>query len=121
MGTRTISLTGRPPIRISDDRWPVIASGGRLRDHNGQDLARAAKVFVRQEWPEGMPLSPSESRCIVYAVYQTLFQGEQDRRAGEIVEAGGDLIGAIYRVVEAIEADRWIAEECIQNLPAEAM
>lgn len=112
MGTRTISLTGRPPVKIDEEEWPVIAEGGRLHDDNGQDLPRGIKLLVRE--------GPGD-RWLVYGVLRSLYKDEQTQRAGRLVTAAGDLVEAIYEVAELVGGDRWLAEEAIQDLPAETL
>lgn len=43
--TRTITLTNRPPVRIREDHWPVIAHGLH-RAHDGQIECQATEYDV---------------------------------------------------------------------------
>lgn len=111
--TYTITLTGRPPVKLNDDKWPVIASASR---HDGQVECQANRrwnLFVRQCKKDG------DDRCLVYGVYVTAWQGESDRRGGEIVDSIDDVPDAVYEVAEYLGFDRRLADECIADLPAE--
>lgn len=130
MTTRTITLTGRPPVKILDADWPVIAVAS-YHDWDGQydfQAFRHWRGFVRVRQHD-------DGRVIVYAKcwYDTAYQ-ERDyqQRAGELLEPGADImdiVDAIYRVHSAINVvdeahrDSWrlLAEECIANLPAEEL
>jgi hypothetical protein len=130
----TITLTGRPPVKIKKDDWPVIADATDNDDHGTQIGNQANReddwrVKVRQH---------ADGRAIVYAIYDysTLFQGERGAsvRGGELVAADGDLVETISRVsrdmAERVNAERVNAEnlpgdvflrlgqECIADLPA---
>lgn len=121
---RTITLTGRPPVRILEDNWPIIAEATH-RDHDGQIRCQAnrtwkAGVYVRQH---------ADGRAIVYAVdeHYTAFQREQGYtiRRGALLAPGDDIPTAVHVVVEQIinagaaAYVRPLAEECIADLPAE--
>jgi len=127
---RTIALTDRPPVRIREDAWPVIAHG-RYRNHDNQYEFQAnrrwrADVRVRQH---------ADGRAIVYGVYEyeTAYQGERgfNARVGELVAPGGDLVEAIRRVGASIGEAADVAGRdyrahideavrgCIADLPAE--
>ena len=120
--TRTITLTDRPPVKIHEDDWPVIA---RAKDWDNQHECQANRTWhlrVREH---------ADGRRIVYGVYGTQFQGERDAAGGYLVaateteaEGGGYMpdtaatITAIHDVAEIIGAPQ-LAAECIANLPAE--
>jgi hypothetical protein len=130
----TITLTGRPPVKITKDEWPVIASADAKEYDNQYEFqanrTAAWKLIVRQH---------EDGRAIVYAIhnYSSQYQGESGRdvRGGELIDAGADLPKAIDRVAEVIEArmpvddgsngHHWgqgvfprLAHECIADLPA---
>lgn len=134
----TITLTGRPPVKITKDEWPVIASAEE-KEFDGQyefQANRTAKwkLIVRQH---------NDGRTIVYAIhsYDTQYQGERSRdfRSGEMLtvpDVTADCIGdtkpiteAIFRVAAEIEGrmpeGQWstgvfprLAHECTADLPA---
>lgn len=122
--TRTITLTGRPPVKIREDQWPIIACGSyeyydnqhRFQANRTTDL----DIRVRQH---------ADGRAIVYGVYQydTVFQHERNvvHRVGYVLEPGEDIIEAIQRVGrDLIDRDvdaaivRDVIDECIADLPA---
>lgn len=125
--TRTITLTDRAPVKIAEEDWPVIAHGSYY-DHDGQVAAQANRswrctIRVRQH---------EDGRSIVYGTYDyhTTWQGARgaDGRAGELLAAGDDLVGAIRRTaatLDAITGGEYTAHigeaerSCIADLPAE--
>ena len=108
----TIRLTGRRPVEVDDDEWPIVASA---KWHDGEvewEADRVWRLVVREH---------EDGRAIVYGTYSTAYPGEHDRRGGEVVPAGGDIPEAIYRVAEHLGFDRRLAEEAIGDLPAEEL
>jgi hypothetical protein len=100
----TITMTGRRPVWIKLDNWPILTSG------QGKTTGREYRITVRQH---------ADGRTIVYGVYNTRWQGERDIRAGVILAAGDDIIAAIDEVAGTIGAGTPCVQECIQGLPAE--
>jgi hypothetical protein len=106
----TIALTNRPPVGIVKEDWPVIAS---VHDYDNQYEFQANRhwyLTVRQH---------EDGRTVVYGKYSTQFPNEHDRRAGELVEANGNIAAAILNVAETLEFENRLAQECIADLPAE--
>lgn len=136
MATRTITLSGRPPVRINEDNWPLIASAKDF-EHDGQVECQANR---RSNWFVGVRHGPF-NRFLVYATYsyRSNYQGARDYSAkrGILVDnashpderAMSHVVAAIREVCEDIaqaecsegDADRWttLAAECIADLPAE--
>jgi len=126
---RTITLTGRRPVRINEHEWPVLAAAS-YHDYEGQydfQSFRHWRGFVRVRQHE-------DERAIVYARcwYDTVYRGESgyDQHAGELLPAGTtpeQIISAIRRVhgtldvVDDSHVQMWrlLADECIADLPAE--
>jgi hypothetical protein len=124
----TITLTGRPPVKIQKDDWPVIASAEE-REYDGQydfqaNRTASWKLIVRQH---------ADGRVIVYGIYSytSKYQGENSRdiRGGELLEKDTDIPEAIRRVAAQLEArmpdGQWsqgywprLAHECTADLPA---
>lgn len=107
--TLIITLTDRPPLRVRKSEWPVIA---RADAHNGREHESQANrrwtLRVRQH---------SDGRTVVYGTYDSQWQGEHGARAGELMGARGDVVAAIRRVADAIDAPDRLAQECIADLP----
>lgn len=124
---RTITLTDRPPVRITDAEWPTLASG-TFEWHDNQyrfQANRTRDIFVKVR-------QHADGRVLVYAGYDTssAWQGETgDRhRTGELLEAGGDIIAALHRVADELATRalgahaneiRDCMNECIADLPAQ--
>jgi hypothetical protein len=109
--TRTITLSNRPPVKISEATWPVIAKGDWTDNMTIPSQAnRKAFVRVRQH---------ADGRMIVYGTYSTQFAGELDAKAGMLLAVGDDVAAAISRVVEDLGDLPRLASECIADLPAE--
>jgi hypothetical protein len=135
--TRTITLTGRPPVRIVEDDWPVVAQAtgkayeGEFEFQSNRTTRMA--IRVRQH---------ADGRTIVYATYDydTRWQHERCRqyKAGEMFPVNGadagrigdtePIIAAINRVASEMAglvgdgpgglSFRDLARECIADLPA---
>lgn len=124
--TRTITLTGRQPVTIREDDWPLIASVKTWDNQYESQANRAWRLFVRQNEVDG--------RTLVYGVYSTQFPDEADRRGGELLTPPAsstidgekfavwpEIPAAIYRVAEYLGFERRLADECIADLPAEEL
>jgi hypothetical protein len=138
----TITLTGRNPVKIKKDDWPIIADAEDYW-YDGQvefqaNRRKKCKLVVRQH---------ADGRTLVYGIYtyQTNFQSERgyDVRGGELLtvdgvssENVGDckvIAGAIQRVgqwmIEHLPSDRQdddeafdrVIHDCIADLPAEEL
>ena len=131
---RTITLTGRPPVRVAEDSWPVIASASDKRWDNTYEFQanRTSKMAVR------VRQHAADGRAVVYGTYDysTAWQGEPNlhARTGELLPAGtslSDIAAAIERVAADLagqsEGDHFgldahrIGRECIADLPPELL
>jgi hypothetical protein len=136
----TITLTGRPPVKVRKEDWPVLASASDEDTHgcqqgNQPNKTHTWKLTVRRH---------DDGRAIVYAVYEydSRYQGARGItvRGGELLPTGlgesapPSIVDAINRVAvdmaarvaaEGAEAEgrvfHRIAQECIANLPAEEL
>lgn len=122
--TLTIILTGRSPVKITKEDWPILAKADASDGEVGWRANRrwSWRLAVRQH---------SDGRAIVYGVYtySSQYQGERchDVRGGELVPAYGDIVAAIQRVGEWMQStspkdgERFaeVTRECLANLPAE--
>ena len=107
----TITLTGRPPVKIAKDEWPIVASGDSWSGGGCEAQAnRTYKIKVRQH---------ADGRAIVYGVFNSQWQNEDDRRGGELLAAGEDIAAAIERVGDDCGITESAIRACIADLPAE--
>ncbi len=131
--SRTISLTGRPPVKIHEDQWPVVADGTWC-EHDG-----AVEPQANRRWMMHIRTRQhADGRTIVYGVYDysSNFMNEPDfaARVGRvcgpdadlpqaITETGGELGARLNDACgDALDGLRHIAAvvaECIGELPAE--
>ena len=122
---RTITLTDRPPVRVREDLWPVIASARRgdgaveCQDNHRWHLTvrRHATATTGDEY------TPHEDgRMIVYGSNTAgpggVHQGWEEARAGEMVEPGEDVAAVVRRVGERARCSEAMIDECIADLPA---
>lgn len=122
---RTITLTDRPPVKIREDQWPIVAAAS-YHDYEGQYDFQSFR-----HWRGWLKVRQHEDgRRIVSAVYDydTAYQDERGTnvKAGELLPSSAtmnDVIAAIHRV-NAIRPE-WckddLAAECIADLPAEVL
>lgn len=121
--TRTITLTDRPPVKICEDEWPIIAVGKDWDNQHESQANRTWQIRVRQNEKDG--------RTIVYGSYSTQFQGERGAAAGELLTPPSgaqikdddwyvwdEIPAAIKRVAANCGCER-VADECIADLPAQ--
>lgn len=108
---RTITLTGRAPVKIREDQWPQIAHGSW-----GDNAAipsqsnRGCDIRVRQH---------ADGRAIVYATKWSQWQGEREWSGGELLDAGADIPAAVERVGENLNEE--VVRECIADMPAQEL
>ena len=124
--TRTITLTGRPPVKIREDQWPIVAQGAYSNAR--PQSTRTVEIWLRVR-------RHTDGRAIVYAgyTYESLWQGEEQLRVrvGDLIGPGDDLVRAIQRVggelADRIEDEpgaqrlRDVIDACIADLPAEEL
>ena len=129
----TVTLTGRPPVRIDKNQWGVVA---RASDEDYDNQYRFQANRTSDYW---IVVRERDGKYLVYAgyTYATQFQGESNRseRAGELLEPGAsmaDVVSAIQRVAKTMQAQvgaedepavadtfARLGRECIADLPAE--
>jgi len=127
---RTITLTGRPPVRIVEADWPVIACGDG--DSYGGDYCRRNQALALGEcdryWIRvRRHVDGAIRRVLVYAILDAAIEawgapaGGVSHREGELLTADetDDLAGAIRRVGEEACIPDEVIRECIADLPAE--
>lgn len=117
--SRTITLTARAPVAISEAEWPLIAIAKIADDsrRDGTPLPRheydVATCRVRQH---------ADGRAIVYAILDgaTPWTGTDDCSGGELLAAGADIPAAIARVCADVLGSCADAatRACVAALPA---
>lgn len=122
---RTITMSGRTPVTILEDLWPMLAAGN-FSAHDGQVECQAKQTWnccirVREH---------SDGRCLVYGTYLATcdWQGarSQGAKAGYLCAladvvahinlVASDMVGILGEYSEHIMET---ARECIANMPAE--
>jgi hypothetical protein len=125
---RTITLTARPPVRIEEGEWPVIARGsgdsyaggdfGKHRQALAQGEVDTYSLRVRMH---------ADGRHLVYGVLVSANAawrapaGGECRRGGELLDKEEDVVSAILRVGEDLHIPDGVVRECIADLPAEEL
>jgi hypothetical protein len=116
--TRTITLTSRPPVRIVEDEWPIIAQASGYTGEHECQANRTWTIKVRKH---------ADGRHLVYGV---LRRGPGGMPIGWRGWAGGSLLAAdagISAVISSIHGcaagigDHALAEEAIADLPPESL
>jgi hypothetical protein len=101
---RTITLTGRPPVKIREDQWLTVAEGEaeQYDGENKRQSGRATDVFLRVRQHQ-------DGRTLIYGGYDysTRWQGERDSayRVGRIITVEGVTateIGDAQAIVDGI-------------------
>lgn len=125
----TLPMTGRRPVRIAEDEWPLVASG-RWDKHDGQIRAQA-----NREWGIYINVRRHNDGPVLVTGgydYSTNFEHEE-QRAGVLIAhtnpADSDIADAIHAVRDTLidrisEKDMHrhvvdVANECLGDLPAE--
>jgi hypothetical protein len=143
MSRRTITLTDRPPVTISEEAWPLIASAS-YHDYDGQYDFQSFRhwrgfIGVRQSFRHWRGFigvrQHADGRAIVYATTSAEGCGsssvshEYSRKGGELltIATPADIINAIRRVHDSLtheySHERWgnLAAECIADMPADVL
>jgi hypothetical protein len=121
---RTITLTDRPPVRIVEEAWPLVAQSDWAAGESATATEARAQVRVRRH---------EDGRVLVYGTYRC--KGEwrgMTARAGFLLLGGQDTAHAIRGTTKALSAyedlpEGWVpdwqrlADECIASLPAEVI
>lgn len=124
MALRTITLTNRPPVKIDEDNWPVIASAADKDWDNEYDFQ------ANQAWKWSITVRQhKDGRAIIYATYTHTSQwaGSNDTydKQGEYLAYKDvpyeHICTAIINVCAQMQGERWDAlkDECIADLPPE--
>lgn len=116
---RTITLTGRAPVTVVEDNWPVIAKGVEENNAYGpgmtprpeEEVARTT-MRVRQH---------KDGRAIVYVTVKDAGAWcacTPGRPGGKMLAAGSDLALEITRVGALCDVSDEVIRECVAALPA---
>ena len=124
--TRTITLTDRPPLTITEDAWPLIAHG---QGHDWSPHGQTGERDASRKWRCDIRVRRSiGARLLVYGNldYETKWMGERDRtyKAGVVIEAGDDVVAAIRKVAAALNervggADNNVIRDAVDNAISE--
>lgn len=115
---RTITLTGRAPVKVYEDEWPLIASAtirpGAM-DHGTPVPDYQTDTFTLRVRRHG------DGRTLVYGVIDaaTAWTGTEDRRGGKLLAAGEDIAAAIEEVGADCGIPESVVRACVADLPAE--
>lgn len=123
---RTITLTGRRPVTITEEEWPIIAEATG-DSYRGSDYARHHQSSVCGEVDDYSlrVRQHADGRTIVYGVLDAAEAAWHAPAAGEsyrggvMLTAGADIAAAIRRVGESCRLPAAVIRECIADLPAE--
>lgn len=99
--TLTVTMTGRPPIRIRTEDWPVISYAG-----NDQD-----QWLVTRKCRD-------TGTIIVSAVNRS---EDPERRAGFLVDPTGDIVEGIEDAAHEASIGPDLVQDAIAELPAEEL
>ena len=118
----TITMSERRPMKIVKADWPKVAQGSAYSGQYEFQAFDGARIDVRHH---------ADGRWLVYG-YAGDWDGggrpeRENRRAGYLVEAGGDVVRAIHRVAGVLSGTSHVGEDmaqraardCIADLPAE--
>ncbi len=108
--SRTITLSTAAPVRIRDAEWPFL-SQAMTTEREGTDQEETTWLKVRRH---------ADGRSLVYGGVDARWTRSKfpDRRAGELVEPGGDVVAAIWRLARELDAPPLLTREAIAKLPA---
>lgn len=116
-GKKTVKLSGRPPVTFLEKDWPVTAKASDFSGGSGHACQANEEAWIRVR-------RHADGRYLVYGQRDSgpggTPLGYRGVCAGELVEAGDDVVDAIHSVVEEFgEGWEQLAAECINSLPAE--
>lgn len=125
---RTITLTNRQPVKIDEDKWPVLA---KADDKNWDNVHECQ---ANQTWNWSVRVRQHEDgRAIVYATYDHTnnWEGAKDTydKQGDYINhtdvTHDEICQAIINVCHRMEGDQdaWkrLADECIADMPPEEL
>ena len=117
---RTITLTDRPPVTITEAAWPEIASASG-DNYGGNEViskeqADTWQIRVRQH---------ADGRTIVYGTYREGWSSKHSgpTAAGELLSAPyvNTIVASIRTVAETLDLPARTVAACIAGLPPEEL
>lgn len=137
--TRTITLTGRAPVRIVEDDWPLIASA-KDDSYVGNDYSRYQQALAQGECDQYAirVREHADGRILVYGALDaaTAWTGSESRRGGVLLTPPGEgpltaddgrvvpdseIVAAIQVVGADCNLPEHVIRACIADLPPEAI
>ena len=126
--TRTITLTGRNPVKIQDRDWPILASATD-DSHTGSDYGRHQQALSQGECDRyGLYVRQhADGRALVYGILDAAVSawgapaGGEDYRGGVLLASAtlDQIAAAIREVGQECGLPDALIRECVANLPAE--
>jgi hypothetical protein len=108
--TRTVTLTDRPPVRILETDWPVIA--------------RAATPWGRADTRGVYARRHADGRVLVYAVAGHLDPDSKPRRAGYLLDVpvgGPQVVQALRKAGAEVGLTPDLIALAVGSLPSEVL
>lgn len=122
---RTITLTGRPPVKIYEDEWPLIAKADGDSWTDYRDPSRHEQASRQGELDDYSlrVRQHADGRAVVYGVLSgsPAWTGTQDHRGGKLLAVGEDIAAAIEEVGNECGLPESVIRECIADLPVEEL
>lgn len=116
--TLRVTLTGRAPVAIVKTDWPVVARAVDDTRDDG-DFTGYSPAGMNHKWVLRVRRH-GDGRVLVYGTAEHEGGvGEPYRAGGRLLTSDSDIPGAIYAVAESLKIERWLADRCIADLPAE--
>jgi len=114
---RVITLFDRPPVRIDEDRWPVIAQAYDCDDHD-------TPAESTREWT--LKIRRRGGQYLVYGVARSVRPGEPAlRRGGYLVDSLEDVGLLVVSLVERLGLSGWfpahLGDALLADLPSEVL
>lgn len=123
--SRTITLTGRRPVKIREDEWPIIASAAGDSYHGDPGRYRQAEMRGEIDEYRLIVRQRADGRALVYGILTAANAawgqpaGGEWYRGGELLTESADIPAAIGRVGEDCHLPESVIRACIADLPAE--
>ena len=122
--TRTITLTGRRPVRINDAEWPKIAEA--TDDSYGyHDMSRHQQAVAQGEVDRYHLIARqhADGRVLVYGILDaaSVWTGSEDYRGGRLLQTDEDVANALREVGAECGLPESVIRDAIADLEPEAI